>query len=177
MELLALGAYKPWWKWQQTLWRCRTLKALNQPTTLQYWANDSLADPIKLLTLFALVTEADKILQTEYMKMIQNSGEITDRGKAMLRLLKLINNMNTRKENDMEYKVQINSLDNFKAWSGGLTTLNTVRERGGVDTLTVICEDIFSGNTPTEVQINDWLWFDSDFIYQALGYDDLLEAS
>ena len=52
----------------------------------------------------------------------------------------------------MEYKVQINSLDNFKAWSGGLTTLNTVRERGGVDTLTVICEDIFSGNTPTEVQ-------------------------
>ena len=38
----------------------------------------------------------------------------------------------------MEYKVQINSLENFKAWSGGLTTLNTVRERGGVDTLTVI---------------------------------------
>ena len=77
----------------------------------------------------------------------------------------------------MEYKVQINSLDNFKAWSGGLTTLNTVRERGGVDTLTVIFEDIFSGDTPTEVQINDWLWFDSDFIYQALGYDDLLEDS
>ena len=77
----------------------------------------------------------------------------------------------------MEYKVQINSLDNFKAWSGGLTTLNTVRERGGVDNLTVICEYIFYGNTPTEVQINDWLWFDSDFIYQALGYDDLLEAS
>ena len=50
----------------------------------------------------------------------------------------------------MEYKVQINSLENFKAWSGGLTTLNTVRERGGVDTLTVICEDIFSGDTPTE---------------------------
>lgn len=49
----------------------------------------------------------------------------------------------------MEYKVQINSLENFKAWSGGLTTLNTVRERGGVDTLTVICEDIFSGDTPT----------------------------
>ena len=77
----------------------------------------------------------------------------------------------------MEYKVQINSLDNFKAWAGGLTTLNTVRERGGVDTLTVICEDIFSGDIPTETTINDWLWFDSDFIDQALGYDDLLEAS
>ena len=77
----------------------------------------------------------------------------------------------------MEYKVEINSLENFKAWSGGLETLNTVRERGGVDTLTVICEDIFSGDIPTETTINDWLWFDSGFIYQALGYDDLLEAS
>ena len=77
----------------------------------------------------------------------------------------------------MEYKVEINSLENFKAWSGGLETLSTLRERGGVDTLTVICEDIFSGDIPTETTINDWLWFDSDFIYQALGYDDLLEAS
>ena len=77
----------------------------------------------------------------------------------------------------MEYKVEINSLENFKAWTGGLETLNTVRERGGVATLTVICEDIFSGDIPTETTINDWLWFDSDFIYQALGYDDLLEAS
>lgn len=48
----------------------------------------------------------------------------------------------------MEYKVEINSLNNFKAWSGGLSTLNTVRERGGIDTLTTICEDLFSGDTP-----------------------------
>lgn len=32
----------------------------------------------------------------------------------------------------MEYKVEINSLNSFKAWSGGLSTLNTVRERGGI---------------------------------------------
>ena len=75
----------------------------------------------------------------------------------------------------MEYKVELTSLDNFKAWAGALDTLNTVRERGGMDVLTTICEDIFSGDIPTEVQINDWLWFDSDFIYQALGYEDLLE--
>ena len=75
----------------------------------------------------------------------------------------------------MEYKVELSSLESFKAWAGALDTLNTVRERGGVDILTTICEDIFSGDIPTEVQINDWLWFDSDFIYQALGYEDLLE--
>ena len=74
----------------------------------------------------------------------------------------------------MEYKVEINSLNNFKAWSSGLSTLNTVRERGGIDTPTTICEDLFSGDTPTDTQINDWLWFDTDFIYQALGYEDLL---
>lgn len=75
----------------------------------------------------------------------------------------------------MEYKVELSSLEDFKAWAGALDTLNTVRERGGMDVLTTICEDIFSGDIPTEVQINDWLWFDSDFIYQALGYEDLLE--
>ena len=75
----------------------------------------------------------------------------------------------------MEYKVELSSLESFKAWAGALDTLNTVRERGGMDILTTICEDNFSGDIPTEVQINDWLWFDSDFIYQALGYEDLLE--
>ena len=85
--------------------------------------------------------------------------------------------MNTRKAKQYGIQSSNQFTRNFRAWSGGLTTLNTVRERGGVDTLTVICEDIFSGDTPTEGQINDWLWFDSDFIYQALGYDDLLEAS
>ena len=73
----------------------------------------------------------------------------------------------------MEYKVELSSLESFKAWAGALDTLNTVRERGGMDILTTICEDIFSGDIPTEVQINDWLWFVSDFIYQALGYEDL----
>lgn len=48
----------------------------------------------------------------------------------------------------MEYKVEINSLNNFKAWSGGLSTLNTVRERGGIDTLTTICEDLFFWEYP-----------------------------
>ena len=74
----------------------------------------------------------------------------------------------------MEYKVELSSLESFKAWAGALDTLNTVRERGGMDILTTICEEIFCGDIQTEVQINDWLWFDSDFIYQALGYEDLL---
>lgn len=75
----------------------------------------------------------------------------------------------------MEYKVELSSIDQFKAWSGGLETLNTVRERGGIDRLTTLCEDVFSGNTPTQTQINDWLWFDEDVIFRYLGYKDLVD--
>ncbi|HFH9929240.1 TPA: hypothetical protein ACGO6S_001873 [Streptococcus suis] len=75
----------------------------------------------------------------------------------------------------MEYKVELNSLDEFKAWSGARETLNVVRERGGIEQLTCLCEEIFSGTIPTEGEINDWLWFDDDYIYRSLGYDDLVE--
>lgn len=50
----------------------------------------------------------------------------------------------------MEYKVELNSIDNFKAWSGGAETINIVRERGGIDNLTALCEDVFSDSTPTQ---------------------------
>ncbi|HEN0383118.1 TPA: hypothetical protein U3P27_001373 [Streptococcus agalactiae] len=76
----------------------------------------------------------------------------------------------------MEYKVELSSIDQFKAWSGGLETLNTVRERGGVDRLTTLCEDVFSGDTPTQTQINDWLWFDDEMIFRTLGYQDLIDS-
>ncbi|WP_270335700.1 hypothetical protein [Streptococcus macedonicus] len=76
----------------------------------------------------------------------------------------------------MEYKVELPSIDQFKAWSGGLETLNTVRERGGVDRLTSLCEDVFSGDTPTQTQINDWLWFDDEMIFRTLGYKDLIDS-
>lgn len=76
----------------------------------------------------------------------------------------------------MEYKVELSSIDQFKAWSGGLETLNTVRERGGVDRLTSLCEDVFSGDTPTQTQINDWLWFDDEMIFRTLGYKDLIDS-
>lgn len=76
----------------------------------------------------------------------------------------------------MEYKVELPSIDQFKAWSGGLETLNTVRKRGGVDRLTSLCEDVFSGDTPTQTQINDWLWFDDEMIFRTLGYKDLIDS-
>lgn len=75
----------------------------------------------------------------------------------------------------MEYKIVLSSIDKFRAWAGGQTTLNNVRERGGIDTLTILCEDLFASSTPTETDINDWLWFEANNIYRTLGYYDLLD--
>ena len=81
------GAYKPDEKWQNLFGGVDPLKLSTNPQPY------SIERTIRWLTYqvansLALVSEADKILQTEYMKMIKNSGEITDRGKAMLKLLK-----------------------------------------------------------------------------------------
>ena len=81
------GAYKPDEKWQSLFGGVEPLKLSTSPQPY------SIERTIRWLTYqvansLALVTEADKIMQTEYMKMIQNSGEITDRGEAILRLLK-----------------------------------------------------------------------------------------
>ena len=81
------GAYKPDQKWQQLFGGVEPLKLSTSPQPY------SIERTIRWLTYqvansLTLVSEADRIMQTEYMKMIQNSGEITERGKAMLKLLK-----------------------------------------------------------------------------------------
>lgn len=81
----------------------------------------------------------------------------------------------TIKGENMEYRTELNSIDDFEAWAGGKVTLETVRERGGIDQLTELCEEVFLESTPTETQINDWLWFDRVYIFQELGYYDLIE--
>ena len=85
--LTRFGAYKPDEKWQALFGGVEPLKLSTSPQPY------SIERTIRWLTYqvansLALVSEADKIMQTEYMKMIQNSGEITDRGEAILRLLK-----------------------------------------------------------------------------------------
>ena len=81
------GAYKPDEKWQKLFGGVEPLKLSTSPQPYSFertirWLTHQVSNSL------ALVNEADKIMQTEYMKMIQNSGEITDRGNAMLNLIK-----------------------------------------------------------------------------------------
>lgn len=72
----------------------------------------------------------------------------------------------------MEYKVEC-SLDRFEAWSGGKDTLDTLIEKGDCDSVEQLIDELFcDSETPTETEINDFLWFDRDTIAEHLGYKD-----
>lgn len=69
----------------------------------------------------------------------------------------------------MKYYIET-SLDNFEAWSGGNDTLVTLREKGDVDSVECLIEELFCDETPSATQINDFLWFERDMIAEHLGY-------
>lgn len=56
-------------------------------------------------------------------------------------------------------------------WSGAVDTVNTIAENQKTDELMQLLEEIFY--EPTEIiQINDFLWFDTEFIYEALEIEE-----
>ena len=73
----------------------------------------------------------------------------------------------------MRYYVE-DSLDNFEAWSGGKDTLETLREKGDVDSVECLIEELASMSEEgwSDTNINDFLWFERDSIAQHLGYSD-----
>lgn len=69
----------------------------------------------------------------------------------------------------MEYKVE-SSLERFEAWSGGKDTLDVLIEKGDCDEVEQLIEEMETLGTDTA--INDFLWFERDFIAEHLGYKD-----
>lgn len=61
-------------------------------------------------------------------------------------------------------------IKNFQAWSGAIDTLNTIIENDKLDDFEMLCEDIFF-NGCTETQLNDFLWFDDEFIFENLSIE------
>ena len=56
-------------------------------------------------------------------------------------------------------------------WSGAVETVNTVIENAKTNELMRLLEEIFY--EPTDIiQINDFLWFDTDFIFEQLEIDE-----
>lgn len=69
----------------------------------------------------------------------------------------------------MKY-IEETSLENFEAWSGGKDTLDELTH-DECESVEQLIEDSFA-ETPTDTDINDFLWFERNAIAQHLGYDD-----
>lgn len=59
------------------------------------------------------------------------------------------------------YKTELNSIVDFDAWSGGRDTLYKVIELDRIDELDELIQELQAdGETWTDTQVNDFLWFD-----------------
>lgn len=57
------------------------------------------------------------------------------------------------------------------SWSGAVYTLKTIEENEKEGELMALLESIFE-DIPTETEVNDFLWFDDDFIFEELGIEE-----
>lgn len=53
-------------------------------------------------------------------------------------------------------------------WSGAIDTLEEIENVGKEEELIELLESTFEDKTPTETEINDFLWFDDEYIYEQL---------
>ena len=66
------------------------------------------------------------------------------------------------------------SVDTFPFWSGARDTFEDVCKADKMYELQFLIEEMFADNEtpPTETEINDFVWFERDFIYKQLGLDE-----
>lgn len=60
------------------------------------------------------------------------------------------------------------SLTNFDAWSGAKETKKTIIDNCKVEEFDSLIEELYPDGL-TETQLNDLLWFESDWIFEVLG--------
>ncbi len=63
------------------------------------------------------------------------------------------------------------TIESFGAWSGAVDTKRAIIDAGKADLFDQLVDDIFPDGC-TETEMNDYLWFDSDSIFEMLGLDE-----
>lgn len=74
----------------------------------------------------------------------------------------------------MQYKKEF-SIDSFEFWSGAKSVIDTVRKAGKLDELQTLIEEQFQNETPNATKINDFVWFNPEYIYECLGLNENAE--
>lgn len=62
-------------------------------------------------------------------------------------------------------------IEGYKPWCGAVSTWEDIEEANKVDELEYLLEEIYPEGI-TDTQLNDILWFESDWIYESLGITD-----
>ena len=55
------------------------------------------------------------------------------------------------------------------SWSGALDTLEDIEKADKEEELMQHLEEVFMDRTPTDTEVNDYLWHDRELVYEAVG--------
>lgn len=58
------------------------------------------------------------------------------------------------------------------SWSGAISTLEIIKKNNKEDELMQLLEDVFCDNIPSETEVNDFLWFDDEYIFESLEIEN-----
>lgn len=79
---------------------------------------------------------------------------------------------NRRAQRLQETKISYDLLDGtYHPWSGAVDTWNTIEDNGLLEDLDALLEDIYPDGL-SESELNDLLWFDSEWIFEQLGISE-----
>ena len=57
-------------------------------------------------------------------------------------------------------------------WSGAIDTLKDIERNNRENEFMNLLEEMFLETTPTDTEVNDFIWFDRDLIYEHCGLDE-----
>lgn len=63
------------------------------------------------------------------------------------------------------------SIENFNAWSGAIETKETILDNGKAQQFENLIDELYPDGL-TDTQLNDLLWFESDWIFESLGISE-----
>lgn len=63
------------------------------------------------------------------------------------------------------------SLEKFEAWSGAVDTKNLIISLGLEEEFEMLIDEIYPEGL-TDTQLNDLLWFDSEWVLETLGVEE-----
>ena len=67
------------------------------------------------------------------------------------------------------------NLTSFEPWSGAIDTYHIIYNADKLDDLELLLEELYPDGID-ETQLNDLLWFESDWLYESLGISEEEES-